>query len=72
MSIYSRGIEVGEIKQQTANILELLRFRGTVSEELEQRILTENNRDTLKEWFHIAVGSASVEEFRKKIESIQK
>jgi hypothetical protein len=71
MSIYSRGIEVGEergeIKRQTANIVELLRLRGTVPEELEQRILAENNLDILKEWFRLAAKADSVEEFCKKM-----
>jgi hypothetical protein len=83
MSIYSRGIEVGEkigeergeargeargqIKRQIANILELLRLRGTVPEELEQRILAENNLDILKEWFQLAAKADSIEEFRGKM-----
>jgi hypothetical protein len=75
MSIYSRGIEVGEergeargqMKERAESVVELLRLRGTVPEELEQRILAENNLDILKEWFRLAAKADSVEEFRGKM-----
>ena len=64
---YEEGRETGRIEGKLEgrieDILELLKEKGTVPEELEKRITSEANVDILKKWLKLASGVKNVEEF---------
>ncbi|MBQ8802261.1 MAG: hypothetical protein IJZ53_01310 [Tyzzerella sp.] len=53
---------------RTELLLELLKDLGTVSEELQQRIMNEKNLDILKKWNKLAVKAESMEQFLREME----
>lgn len=61
------GRAEGRAEERAENILELLKMRGPVPDELKKRIRSEKDISRLKEWFRLAAQSGSVKEFQNKI-----
>ena len=57
----------GIAKGKSEDILELLEDYGSVSEELIEKISTEQNIDVLKKWLKLAAKVSSIEEFTQKM-----
>lgn len=66
---YEEGRETGRIEGKLEgkieDILDLLKEKGTVPEELEKRITSETDVDILKKWLKLAGSVKNVEEFIK-------
>ena len=66
---YEEGRETGRIEGKLEgrieDILELLKEKGTVPEELEKRITSETDVEILKKWLKLADSVKNVEEFIK-------
>ena len=58
-----------EIKQEY--LLAVLKSKGTITEELQNQIMAENNLATLKCYFDIALKSNSIDEFTRLINKLQ-
>ncbi|MCI8288053.1 MAG: hypothetical protein HFH89_10430 [Lachnospiraceae bacterium] len=55
----------GKLEGKIEDILDLLKEKGTVPEELEKRITSETDVDILKKWLKLAGSVKNVEEFIK-------
>lgn len=64
---YEEGKTAGEIAGKTEALLYLLEEKGTVPEELEERLRAETDENTLRKWLKIASNAESIEEFRMKL-----
>ena len=62
------GRSEGERKKQIANILTLLKHKGTVSETLRLKITEETDLGVLESWFELAIETDSVEQFAREIQ----
>ena len=62
------GRSEGERKKQIANILTLLKHKGTVSETLRSKITEETDLGVLERWFELAIETDSVEQFAREIQ----
>lgn len=61
----SQGIVQGLSQGKAEAIVEFLDIKGTVSDGLRQKIISEKDVDRLSEWIKIAAASNTVEEFQK-------
>ena len=59
--------EDGYIQAKVEDILELLDEKGTVSENLRERIEKEEDIELLKKWLKLAARVSLVEEFEKLV-----
>ena len=57
----------GRAEGRAEAILEILQYKGEVSEELKEKILGERNMDILGDYFKLALSVSSVENFEKNI-----
>lgn len=64
---YEEGKAAGEIAGKIEALLYLLEEKGTVTEELKERLRTETDENTLRKWLKIAGKAESIEEFRMKL-----
>ena len=60
------GKEEGRKEGRAEAVLDLLRTLGTVAEELQNLILSQNETKVLQSWLYMAAKSASIEEFKQK------
>ena len=65
---YAEGEQRGQRKERTANILTLLKHKGTVPETLRLKIAEETDLSVLEHWFELAIESDSVEQFAREIQ----
>ena len=65
---YAEGEQRGQRKERTANILTLLKHKGTVPETLRLKIAEETDLSVLEHWFELAIESDSVEQFEREIQ----
>ncbi len=63
---YEEGRETGRIEGKIEDILDLLKEKGTVPEELEKRITSETEEDILRKWLKLAGSVKNVEGFIKE------
>ena len=70
--IYDRleGEKIGEKKNARNNLSLLLKSRGTIPQQLEDRIQQEDNLDILTSWFMLAIECQSVDEFLEKMDTL--
>ncbi len=61
------GRSEGKTEGLTQGLLILLKARGSVSEELEKRITSEQDAALLEKWMKLAAAAESVEQFEKEI-----
>lgn len=64
---FAEGEANGEIKGRAETLLEILEYRGNISEDIKTRILEQKNLSTLQEWIKIAMVAETIEEFAKRI-----
>ena len=65
---YAEGEQRGQRKERTANILTLLKHKGTVPETLRLKIAEETDLSVLEHWFELAIETDSVEQFEREIQ----
>lgn len=63
----AEGMAEGIAKGQALSVLEILEDLGSVPEELENRIKSEQDPEILKEWLRKAVRAETVEQFSEEI-----
>lgn len=66
----AEGWSLGQVSEKIESILELLKERGTVDQELEQSIRTYTELDKLKKLFSLAIRAESVEQFKVTMKEI--
>lgn len=63
----SIGREEGRTEERALLLIQLLKSKGNVPDNIKDKILSENNPDRLKEWFDIALNVNTIDEFLDKI-----
>ena len=63
----SLGIELGLSQGKAEAIVEFLDIKGTVSEDLRQRIISEKDVERLSGWIKIAAVTHTIDEFQKQM-----
>jgi len=63
MNIYQSGIEKGKAQ----SVIELLEDKGTISEQLRQKIMSEKDEKILSKWLKLAAKSENVEDFENQM-----
>ena len=63
----SQGIELGLSQGKAEAIVEFLNIKGTVSDDLRQRIISEKDVGRLSGWIKIAAVSNTIDEFQKQM-----
>ncbi len=58
----------GRAEGRAESVLELLRLKGKVSAELEEKIRSQKDTEILAKWLLLAAGAETVQEFEKKMD----
>ncbi len=61
------GKDLGIMEGRAESVLKLLEDYGDIPEELYEKILSEQDPDTLKKWLKLAAKASSIEEFVAKM-----
>jgi len=61
------GKEIGKVLGKAESVIEFLEEKGVVSEDTKEKILSENNLETLSKWLRLALKVESIEEFEMKM-----
>lgn len=62
----AEGREEGRVEGRAEAVLDLLGALGTVAEELQKFILSQNETKVLQSWLYMAAKSESIDEFKQK------
>ena len=65
---YEEGHASGLQEGKAADILILLEQKGTIPNDLRERILSEKDETVLKQWLLAAASARDIENFREKME----
>ena len=65
-----RGLQKGEKNKARNNLSLLLKSRGAIPPQLEDRIQQEDDLDVLDSWFMLAIECQSVDEFLEKMNTL--
>ena len=63
----SEGTIEGKIEEKTEGLLEILSSKGTIPSILKQKLLEEKDITVLKDYFSLAIKSASIDEFMEQM-----
>ena len=67
----NQGITQGIARGTAESLLGLLEAKGTVPEELKNKVLSEPDLDCLRTWHRIAIHASSVQQFMAEIQAVK-
>ena len=62
---YEEGYKTGRTDGKIEALLYLLEEKGIISEDLDKRIKTETDENTLRKWLKLASSAESIEKFKR-------